>query len=80
MRPKGLENVPHGLEVTGLNRCLVVITILNEDGKDNRTLLLNGCPTDLPDRTTHSLNDLHLTAFGVNERNTIKGWHINTFC
>ena len=72
MRSKCLENVPHRLKVTSLNGCLMVIPILDEDRQNNRTLLLDGCPTNLPDGTTNCLNDFHLTATRINKGNTIK--------
>ncbi|OJI94707.1 hypothetical protein PFRI_12560 [Planktotalea frisia] len=79
MRPKSLQDIIQRLEVTGLNGCLVVIPILNEDRQNYRTLLLDLSVTNLPNGTTNSLNDLYLTAFWVNESNTIKRRYINTF-
>ena len=57
----------------------MVISILNEDRQNYRTLLLGRSPTNFPDGTTNSLNDLYLTATRINKSHTIQRRHINTF-
>ena len=78
MRPKCLQDIPDRLKVTGFNGRLVIVPVLNENRQHDRTFLLDGCPTYLSDGTTNSLNDLNLTATGVNESHTVKRWNVYT--
>ena len=55
----------------------MVITVLNKHGYNNSTFGLTFSPTNLPYSSPNSLNDFNLTAFGINERNTIQRRYID---